>query len=73
MASVQQLPSRDEMFNHRLPVIIVGMVVISALLILKLSFAESATPISEHNSKSTAPATGTAPIKAGEGPKTSSS
>jgi cell division protein FtsI/penicillin-binding protein 2 len=44
MAGVQQLPSRDEMFNHRLPVIIVGMVVISALLILKLISFQQLSP-----------------------------
>ena len=44
MASVQQMPSRDEMFNHRLPVIIVGMVIISALLILKLISFQQLSP-----------------------------
>ena len=44
MASVQQLPSRDEMFNQRLPVIIIGMLIISALLILKLISFQQLSP-----------------------------
>jgi cell division protein FtsI/penicillin-binding protein 2 len=44
MASVQQLPSRDEMFNQRLPVIIVGMLILSALLILKLISFQQLSP-----------------------------
>lgn len=44
MASVQHAPSRDEMFNQRLPVIIVGMVVLSALLILKLISFQQLSP-----------------------------
>ena len=36
MASVQSAPSRDQMFNQRLPFVIIGMVMASILLVLKL-------------------------------------
>ncbi|MCA0455745.1 MAG: penicillin-binding protein 2 [Chloroflexi bacterium] len=42
--NTQQLPSRDEMFNQRLPFILIGMVVISALLILKLISFQQLSP-----------------------------
>ncbi|MEZ4670425.1 MAG: penicillin-binding protein 2 [Anaerolineae bacterium] len=36
MASVQPAPSRDQMFNQRLPFVIIGMVIASVLLVFKL-------------------------------------
>lgn len=44
MASVQHLPNRDEMFNQRLPFVIIGMVIMSAVLVFKLISFQQLAP-----------------------------